>query len=58
MSDPGFVVPGMTETPGRYDVTITVDHGGVAGLHRLAAAAVALAVVSDALKPLAAPSSH
>ena len=25
MSDIGFTVPGMTESPRRYDVTITVD---------------------------------
>jgi hypothetical protein len=28
MSDTGFTVPGMTEPPRRYDVTITVDRGG------------------------------
>lgn len=89
------MVPGMTESPGRYDVTVTVDRGGgtlpdpagfaVAAQHaassrnasvisahtaeqiisivtvetsdRPAAVAVALAVVSDALRrPVASPS--
>jgi hypothetical protein len=45
MSDTGLTVPGMTELPRRYDVTIT----GLAA-DQPAAVAVALAVVSDALK--------
>jgi hypothetical protein len=28
MSDTGLTVPGMTERPRRYDVTITVDQDG------------------------------
>jgi hypothetical protein len=28
MSDTGLTVPGMTEPPRRYDVTITVDQDG------------------------------
>jgi hypothetical protein len=28
MSDTGLTVPGMTESPRRYDVTITVDQDG------------------------------
>jgi hypothetical protein len=28
MSDTGFTVPGMTEPPRRYDITITVDRDG------------------------------
>ena len=28
MSDTGLTVPGMTELPRRYDVTITVDRDG------------------------------
>ena len=74
MSDTGFTVPGMTEPPRRYDVTITVDRGGghppnpaefavaaeqaasaraasiVTVLAADQSAAVALAVVSEALK--------
>ena len=88
MSDTGFTLPGMTEPPRRYDVTITVDRGGghppnpaefavaagqaasaraasivsahtasqiisiVTGLavDQFAAVAVALAVISEALK--------
>ena len=88
MSDTGLTVPGMTELPRRYDVTITVDRDGgdhpnpaefataaeqaasakaasivsahtasqiistvtVLAADQPAAVAVALAVVSDALK--------
>ena len=88
MSDTGLTVPGMTEPPRRYDVTIAVDQDGgqhpnpaefalaaqraasarsasivsahtadqivsiitVLGADQPAAVAVALAVVSDALK--------
>lgn len=88
MSDTGLTVPGMTEPPRRYDVTITVDQDGghhpdpaqfavaaqqaawarsasivsahtagqivsvvtVLAVDQPAAVAVALAVVSDALK--------
>jgi hypothetical protein len=88
MSDTGLTVPGMTEPPRRYDVTITVDRDGgdnpnpaefataaeqaasakaasivsahtasqiistvtVLAADQPAAVAVALAVVSDALK--------
>ena len=88
MSDTGLTVPGMTEPPRRYDVTITVDRDGghlpdpaefavaagqaasaraasivtahtasqivsivtVLAVEQPAAVAVALAVVSDALR--------
>jgi len=93
MSDTGLTVPGMTEPPRRYDVTITVDQDGhhpnpaafavaaqqaasaraasivsahtagqivsivtVLAADQPAAVAVALAVVSDALKrPVGSP---
>jgi hypothetical protein len=96
MSDTGFTVPGMTELPRRYDVTITVDRDGgdhpnpadftvaaeqaasaraasVVSAHTAsqiismvtvlaagqpAAVAVALAVVSDALRCPVAPSTR
>ena len=92
MSDTGLTVPGMTEPPRRYDITITVDRDGghfpnpaefavsarqaassraasivsahtasqvvsivtVLAADERAAVAVALAVVSDALKRPAA----
>ena len=95
MSDTGLIVPGMTEPPGRYDVTVTVARDGgsfpdpaefavaaeqaassraatVVSAHTAeqiisvipvqpadwsAAVAVALAVVSEALRcPAASPS--
>ena len=96
MSDIGLTVPGMTEPPRRYDVTITVDQDGghhpnpaefavaaqqaasaraasivsahtagqivsivtVLAADQPAAVAVALAVVSDALKHPVASSTH
>jgi hypothetical protein len=95
MSDTGLSVPGMTELPRRYDVTITVDRDGgdhpnpaefagaaeqaasagaasivsahtasqiistitVLAADQPAAVAVALAVVSDALKHPVGPST-
>jgi hypothetical protein len=96
MSDTALTVPDMTEPPSRYEITITVDHGGmpIRGLaefataasqaasrrsasimwaytarqivsvvtvyasDRLAAAAIALALVSEALRPVAVSSSR
>jgi hypothetical protein len=93
MSDTGLTVPGMTELPRRYDVTITVDRDGgdhpnpaefaaaaeqaasakaasivnahtasqiistvtVLAADQPAAVAVALAVVSDVLRPAGLP---
>ena len=34
MSDTGLTVPGMTELPCRYDVTVTVDEGRAVRLPR------------------------
>lgn len=96
MSDTGLTVPGMTELPRRYDVTVTVDRDGgdrpdpaefavaagqaasaraasivsahtasqiisivtVLAADQPAAVAVALAVVSDALKRPVASSTR
>ena len=95
MSDTGLTVPGMTELPRRYDVTVTVDRDGdpadpagfavaagqaasaraasivsahtasqiisivtVLAADQPAAAAVALAVVSDTLKRPVASSTR
>jgi hypothetical protein len=50
MSDTGLMVPGMTESPNRYDVTVTIarDHGYLPGPPEFARAAEQAALSKNA----------